>query len=555
MSGSVGITVTPAAASSGAPAVAQGSAQGTAQGTAQGGGQTAAQTLPGTVQNPPPAIANAGAGAIIQGVVAGKGEMPNTLVVNTPQGTVVVQTSAQLPAGTPVVLQVQGQAPASTNVVVAFAQAIQAGTQAATQGAAAPQGLLGQLLGALRGNAAAGQAAGAQAPSGPVTIAPSATLTATVTGAASAAGGGVTAGGTAGGLQGLISSLTGASSGAAGGAPGAAAPGAVPGASASAGLPVGTQWTVRLAGVQLPGGAPLPTTAGATGAALLLGTVTGMTASGEPVVATPSGQLTLGVGAQLPAGAKVAIELVGQRLAAQPAASLSENARALLSLARMVPELDEALQALMRADPELAQQLSSSLMPKPTSQLGATALFFLTALRGGELKGWLGGGLKDIERALDRIGRRDLIDKLGERFGDVGRSARETPSGQWRAYPLPMQQPDGQVQAVQIYVRDNNGRDEDGEETAGGGTRFVVEFSLSKLGPLQLDGLVKERRFDLILRGAQPLDAEDKAHVTQLFQDALEITGFKGGLHFQVAREFPVQPLKEMNRHLTGLVA
>ncbi len=58
-------------------------------------------------------------------------------------------------------------------------------------------------------------------------------------------------------------------------------------------------------------------------------------------------------------------------------------------------------------------------------------------------------------------------------------------------------------------------------------------MDLSRLGPLQLDGMVKGRRFDLIIRSHAPLDEALRAELTGVFADSLSAVGFAGTLGFQ----------------------
>jgi len=101
------------------------------------------------------------------------------------------------------------------------------------------------------------------------------------------------------------------------------------------------------------------------------------------------------------------------------------------------------------------------------------------------------------------------------------------------------------------------GQGEDDEDAADDqGTRFVVEFSLSRLGDMQLDGLIKHKRFDLILRSTQDLSAAVRDHITTLFTQANEITGFVGGVQFQAVPggHFPVDPRNEIAGPDRGMV-
>ena len=48
-------------------------------------------------------------------------------------------------------------------------------------------------------------------------------------------------------------------------------------------------------------------------------------------------------------------------------------------------------------------------MPSATPQLASAMLFFLAALRGGEVRNWLG---RDGANLLERMGRGDLLNRL-----------------------------------------------------------------------------------------------------------------------------------------------
>jgi hypothetical protein len=89
-------------------------------------------------------------------------------------------------------------------------------------------------------------------------------------------------------------------------------------------------------------------------------------------------------------------------------------------------------------------------------------------------------------------------------------------------------------------------------------TRFVLDVGLSRLGRIQLDGLIGERdkRLDLIIRSQQPLPGAMRNDIRDIFINAGEITGMKGGLSFQAAPpNFVEIPASAPSTAGTGLIA
>ena len=155
---------------------------------------------------------------------------------------------------------------------------------------------------------------------------------------------------------------------------------------------------------------------------------------------------------------------------------------------------------------------------EPGPRLSSAILFFLQALKGGALDGWLGG--QAIE-GLERLGRGDLASRLMREFTQLSRLS-EASSGEWRFFPIPLY--DGsELHQLRLFIR---GRDPRNGGPAGSGdddkaTRFVVDLEHSRLGPLQLDGLVRERRFDLVMRSRKPLSEAMQRDIIGIYDEAI----------------------------------
>lgn len=93
-----------------------------------------------------------------------------------------------------------------------------------------------------------------------------------------------------------------------------------------------------------------------------------------------------------------------------------------------------------------------------------------------------------------------------------------------------------------MFVRGRRPKKGDDEENI----RFVVQFELSALGAMQLDGLLRQQNFDLIVRSRTGLTEQVRQHISALFDGANEATGLKGNIVFHNVTTFPVSPFSDL---------
>ena len=527
-----------------------------------------------SVVNAPSQLQSQAQGATLQGTVVGQNSTGTVLSVRTSLGVITISTTASPPPGSNVQIQVVTpgvQTVVSLQILAARADAAgaQGGSSAViSQGSAGLAGIATTAIGGaptvtLPGGQVAtfipaifnGPLGGQILPSGqgPQPGLQPGPLGGGIAGFAQAAGIGGTVGPAAAGVApfGLpiaAQSVGGAAGGQAPvltGTPGAVASGAsiLSGVGTSAGLSnfaPGTPIAVRILGLQPPGAAqPAIVSQAAGNFATLSGIVGGVSAEGLPFVDTAAGRITLQSRSELPVGTRLTIEIAQRGF--DPGVPQTLAGRALSALSTTWNGLGEALQALAAGDPAAARALTAAL-PQPTANLGSSVLFVLAALRGGDLRGLVPG---DAREALNRIGRNDILRGLSDRLGQLrGLSGDQVPPGDWRAFPIPLYS-ESKLEQLMLYVRKYHGKGgEDGETVEG--TRFVVDFDLSKMGQVQLDGLVREKRFDLMFRSHEAVPLDIRNHVTRLFQEANEITGFKGSISFQTVAKFPVAPMEDI---------
>ncbi len=285
-----------------------------------------------------------------------------------------------------------------------------------------------------------------------------------------------------------------------------------------------------------------PAVAGASPTArdpILPGTVIASAANGRPVLQTPFGILSLENGVQLPLGTKVQIQVLSHSLPQATAGSavpLNPLTHPLQGSSFAWPGLDAV--ARPNETSGLSGALASKIMsrvPTAGAALGSNMLFLLSALNTGQLNGWLGRATVD---QMQREGHRDLVGKLDQDLAQAGRIS-EAAGGEWRTLILPFLD-DQQIRQLRLFIRrdqedgEGNGQEQSGADT----TRFVLEIELTKMGDLQLDGLIRSKLFDLILRTRRPFSQSMRDEIIRIFSESNHSLGLAGQIVFEASGDW-----------------
>ena len=276
---------------------------------------------------------------------------------------------------------------------------------------------------------------------------------------------------------------------------------------------------------------PLAATSAPPGAAIQFhGQVTSQAADGRPLITTPLGALLLARPANLPPGAGLLLALDGPILA--PSATEIGLPR---SQSLTWPILSDALtrepvpESVATGPAGPSAPTASPSLPQPGRRLTSSLLFFLSALRAGDLAGWLEAAAL-AGRDPAKLGA--LRGRLGQEAGQAARQADQV-LGDWRLIPIPLLH-EGRIEPLHLLIRQHRrGGGADDEEADA--TRFLLEVELSVLGELQLDGLTRGRRFDLILRSRRLLSAAIRHDVTEIFENANAVAGTRGQIAFHAS--------------------
>lgn len=270
----------------------------------------------------------------------------------------------------------------------------------------------------------------------------------------------------------------------------------------------------------------------------ILGEVEFVTSNGQPAIRAGTQSFLLRSAAPLPIGTQIVFEatpmtpqqvMTSFQLDALRQTAAPTGFTPLWSTTW--PALQETMDTLGTISAQTAQAIQNSI-PSPTPRLVPTALFFLAALRNGAVESWLGEGTL---QSLRQAGKSALADRLTGDFGRISAQSKEPVSGEWRAISMPMMH-DGEIGQMQFYIRRQQQDDtpeEKDDMRAAPPTRFILNLHLSRMGDMQLDGLLRKKTFDLILRSADALPESMRRELMGSFAKGLAQAQMEGGISFQ----------------------
>jgi len=267
---------------------------------------------------------------------------------------------------------------------------------------------------------------------------------------------------------------------------------------------------------------------------------------GQTLLETPIGRLAAMWPPGLPRPAEGTTLSVELKLPPVPTKAAAEAAtlRTGLPLAREWPTLKEALKTLGEAEPALARRLMDEALPRPGPRLALQIMSYLATDR-ADARSLLG---ENIAAALERAGKGEILQRLD---GDLKEMQRQAAApGDWRVAYVPFQD-GGELRQMRIFAR----REEHKDKRARDAKRFVVEVEFSELGDVQIDGLMRKPKLELMLRTHKQIPADLRDEIELVFLDGCTLAGLAGKIYFQAGERFPVNPLEEIQRQSRGVIA
>lgn len=174
----------------------------------------------------------------------------------------------------------------------------------------------------------------------------------------------------------------------------------------------------------------------------------------------------------------------------------------------------------------------ASITALPSAQSPQTllpsALFFMAALRSGDLSGWLGDRNIDV---LRRAGKGGQLDKLMGEFSRLKTQMESISTQDIRSFAFPLLFQD-ELKLAYLHIKKDTS-DDLAEDQKGKTTRFVLDIEFDRIGPVQLDMLYRPGILDTILRTELSLSRAMRTEMEDIYKQALSTTQTSGSLLFQ----------------------
>lgn len=115
-------------------------------------------------------------------------------------------------------------------------------------------------------------------------------------------------------------------------------------------------------------------------------------------------------------------------------------------------------------------------MPSPANpaSMAPAILFFVAAMRGGDIQNWLGEKALD---ALRRSGKAEILTRLTREVSGLARTAAEPATQDWRMLAFPLYW-NGDIQKLPLYYRHDRPPEKEDENDTKKGERALFSISI-----------------------------------------------------------------------------
>ncbi len=258
----------------------------------------------------------------------------------------------------------------------------------------------------------------------------------------------------------------------------------------------------------------------------LVATVRGATPSGQPILTIDDQVVVVNANKNWPIGTKLqlsigaGVELVTEK---EPKGAPS-----------VFQSLQQILEVLGQQNPVLINEVKRFRIAQGTTgQVAGPLLFFLSALKKGNLDTWLG---HDVKEALELSGKHSLLAALKDEIEGGRAGAVDNMGTSWKGTTVPYLDGD-KLQQFRFYVHQDNRQPKPGQSERDLARRFLIDVSLTRLGPIQIDGLVNQKKLDLIVRTVNGLPEDLRNDLRVRFAHAMEEVRYTGSLIFQTSKQ------------------
>lgn len=282
----------------------------------------------------------------------------------------------------------------------------------------------------------------------------------------------------------------------------------------------------------------------------IFATVIGKEKSGEVVLNSSLGTLKLEQDIELPKDTKLIgkiLEIVSIDDIAKLDLSNTESGKMKI-INSFWSGIGDILEVLDEEAPQILQKFINEKMPiiADEKNLATKINNFANHAITGNFEDWLGA---EVIKTLKNSDKKELVDEIKKSFDQVANifAEKQEIKNNWQMMLVPFLA-DEQIKTARFFVK-NFQEENEHKHSHSEGSRFVVEIELEETGPIQLDGLIRKAEnnisFDMVIRSQKEFSDESRSNIINIYSDIMLASGYKGMISFQIAKDFPINPLLE----------
>ena len=276
---------------------------------------------------------------------------------------------------------------------------------------------------------------------------------------------------------------------------------------------------------------------------------------GKLVAQTPSGQSILSIeerflilnGAlKYPIGTNFVLQFSPSITEQDRLSSRNSNIPFALSAYPNWSNLEELLDKLNYSKKTPTQKdFLENIISKPGKNLTASLAYFLGAVRAGQATNWTGNLFND--QAFSN--RERFLEQFQDDFNFMQRASEPSDTG-WRGFFLPLLD-ENHLSIIQFFIRHEHHRKHHAKTKNDNDTvQFLVEVNLTTIGTMQIEGRIKSKELDLVIRTRKVLKRPLKQGIERVLINTLTTSELTGKLTFRVYSRLPPLPIDELNGYI-----
>ena len=283
-----------------------------------------------------------------------------------------------------------------------------------------------------------------------------------------------------------------------------------------------------------------------TNATIEFGKIVAQTPSGQSILSIEERFLILNGALKHPIGTNLVLQFPPSITEQDRARSRNSNIPFALSAYPNWSNLEELLDKLNYSVKTPTQKdFLENIISKPGKNLTASLAYFLGAVRAGQATNWTGNLLN--EQAFSN--RERFLERLQDDFSFMQRASEPSDTG-WRGFFLPLLD-DNHLSIIQFFIRHEHYRKHHSKTKNDNGTvQFLVEVNLTNIGTMQIEGRIKNKELDLVIRTRKILKRPLKQGIESVFINTLTTSELAGKLTFRVHSQLPPLPIDELNGYI-----